>query len=114
MWAVANVSIAINTPAEQRQSATQTRQLQKPDSQSRFITRYGSDAPDFDFTSDTSIASMNPSPLTSSRKLEFVTGFPDCDLIWLTSIIFRATMVQRYAAATNSAILRSSMICLPL
>src|SRR5207248_300387 len=42
--------------------------------------------PDFDFTSDTSIASMNPSTLTSSRKFVLLTGLPACDLVWAVSM----------------------------
>jgi hypothetical protein len=42
---------------------------------------YGSAVPDFDFTCAASTASMNPSTFTSSRKLVFVTGLPDCDFV---------------------------------
>src|SRR5437763_17200637 len=32
-----------------------------------------------------SALSMNPSTLTSSRKLSLVTALPDCDLVWAMS-----------------------------
>src|SRR5205823_3027543 len=41
----------------------------------------GSAVPDLLFTSETSTASIKPSTLTSSRKLELVTGLPDCDFV---------------------------------
>src|ERR1051325_1994377 len=49
------------------------------------LTSYGRAVPDLDFTRAASTASMKPSAFTSSRKLEFVTGLPDWDLVWATS-----------------------------
>ena len=37
--------------------------------------------PDFDFTNATSIASMNASALTSSRKLDWLMVLPACDFV---------------------------------
>jgi hypothetical protein len=45
-----------------------------------------------DLTNKTSEALINPSTVTSSRKFIFVTGFPDCALVWLTSELFDHTI----------------------
>src|ERR1043166_6313207 len=46
---------------------------------------YGNAVPDLLFTNAASTASMKPSTLASSRKLEPVTACPDWDLVWATS-----------------------------
>jgi hypothetical protein len=45
----------------------------------------GRPLPEFDFTKDTSLASIVPSPLTSTRKLGGQAAIPDWDLAWETS-----------------------------
>ena len=41
----------------------------------------GNAVPDFDLTDVMSALFINPSAVTSSRKLELVTALPDCDLV---------------------------------
>src|SRR5438067_322640 len=46
---------------------------------------HGKAVPDFDFTNEMSALLIEPSAVTSSRKLELSTTWPDCDLVWLIS-----------------------------
>ena len=73
---------------------------------------YGSAVPDLDSTSPISALLRVPSTVTSSRKLEPVTGLPDCDLVWPVSA--ELTEALAVVSATRTPIVAEAVPMAPV